>query len=138
MLVHDITAALIELRAEAEARMVDACTITRSGGEPTFDPVTGTYTDPQPTTIYTGKCEVQVSDGLNARSTEAGGADVTLSRLTVKLPVEGSEDVRGGDTVTISAAVLDSALVDQEYTVLSGHAKSFATSRRLEVQRLTS
>lgn len=136
MLVDDIRSALPGLRVEAEGRMVDACTIAHPGGEPTFDPDTGTYTDGAPTVFYTGKCEVQISDGLNARDTEAGGTELTLTRVTVKVPII-VEGVERGDLVTITASELDPDLVGQEFTVLAGFSKTFATARRLQVERVS-
>lgn len=133
-LVDDIVAALPGFRAEAEGRMVDACTITRGGGDPVFDPNTGTYTTPAGTTVYTGKCEVQITDGLNARAADVGGTEVTLSRLTVKIPMS-VEGVQVDDIVTITASLLDPDLVDQTFRVLAGFAKTFATARRLQVER---
>lgn len=135
-LVNDIRATLPLLRAEAEGRMVDACTITRGGGADTFNPTTGVYTTPAGTTIYTGKCEVQISDGLNARETDAGGTEVTLSRLTVKIPIS-AEGVQVDDIITITSSLLDPDLVGQSYRVMAGFAKSFATCRRLQVERIT-
>ena len=135
-LVDDILSTLPFLRSEAEKRMVDACTITRPGGEDTFDPNTGTYTSPAGSTIYTGACEVQISDGLNARETEAGGTEVTVSRVTVKIPVT-VEGVREGDVVTVTSSLLDPDLVDQKFRVLAGFAKTFATCRRLQVEQVT-
>lgn len=136
-LASDVAAALPLLRAEAEALMVDSCTITRDGGAPTFDPNTGTYTDPAGSTVYTGACQVQLSDGLSARSSEAGGTELITSRVTVKIPVSAT-GVRVGDVVTITAATLDPDLVDHRYVIAAEHAKTFATARRLEVERYTS
>lgn len=123
-------------RTAAEARMVDACTITRPGGEDTFNPNTGAYTTPAGSTVYTGACEVQVSDGLNAQTTEAGGQVVTDQRVTVKVPVS-VEGVTVDDVVTITASAHDPNLVDKTYRVLGGFAKTFATSRRLQVEEVT-
>ncbi len=136
MLVDDIRAVLPDLQAEAEGRMVDTCTLAHPGGEETFDPDTGTYTTPAATTYYSGPCEVQISDGLTARETEAGGTELTLSRLTLKVPVS-VEGIEVNDIATITASELDPALVDQEYRVLSGFAKTFATARRLQVEAVS-
>jgi hypothetical protein len=54
----------------------------------------------------------------------------------VKIPIS-VEGVRAGDVVTITASLLDPDLVDQEFQVIDGFAKSFATSRRLQVERVT-
>lgn len=123
-------------RTAAEARMVDACTITRSGGEETLNPTTGVYTTPAPTTIYSGACEVQVSDGLNAQETEAGGQVVTQRRVTVKVPMSVT-GVQVDDVVTITASALDADLVDEVFRVVGEFAKSFATARRLQVEENT-
>lgn len=136
MLVDDIRQALPGLRAEAEGRMVDSCTIRRGGGAPVFDPETGGYTTPAGTEVYSGKCEVQISDGLNARESEAGGAEITLSRVTLKIPMS-VEGVLPDDVATIDTSELDGDLVDMTFRVLSTFAKTFATARRLQVERLT-
>jgi hypothetical protein len=136
-LVTDITAALPGLRAEAEAMMVDACTITHAGtDDTTFDPDTGTYTNDADSTVYTGPCQVQVSDGLTAQQTEAGGAELTVTRVMVKIPVTAT-GVQVGDLVTITTATNDADLEGQVFTVVGLHAKTFATSRRLQVERTT-
>lgn len=135
-LAADIALHLPALRAEAEARMVDACTITRPTDEETFNDTTGTYDTSGVETIYSGRCEVQLSDGLNARGTEAGGSDVSITRLTVKIPVS-AVGVQVDDLVTITAATWDVDLAGQKFGVIAGHSKTHATARRLEVERIT-
>lgn len=132
-LADDILLALPLLQSEAEGRMVDSCTITRGAGAPGFNATTGEYTDAEGTTIYTGPCEVQLSDGLNAATNDTGGQVVTVTRLTVKVPMS-VEGVRIDDLVTITASLLDADLVGREYRVISRFAKTFATSRRFEVE----
>lgn len=135
-LAYDIAQALPELRREAEGRMVDECIIRRPGGRPTFDPDTGDYIDPPEATLYSGKCEVQISDGLSAREGEAGGTELTTRRLTLKLPVSAT-GIRKGDLVEITASRNDPSLVGADYRVAAGHAKSWATARRLHVEEVT-
>lgn len=118
-------------RTAADARMVDACTLAHPGGDPTFDD--GTYTPDPATTYYTGPCEVQL-EGSIAQESEAGGAEVTFERLIVKVPIS-VEDAAINDVVTITDSLLDPDLVGQVFTVTSTHAKSFATARRLQVER---
>ena len=120
-------------RVAALARMLDACVVTRSTGEPVFDPDTGTYTTPAPTTIYTGPCEVQVSDGLSAQTSEAGGQVITAQRLILKVPMS-VEDVQVDDVATITASLLDPDLVGQTFRVMGTFAKSFSTARRVQVE----
>lgn len=134
-LAADIAWGLPILRAEAEARMVDTCRITRAGaGDVTFDPDTGTYTDGADSLVYSGKCEVQVADGLTAEEAEAAGAEIGVVRVTVKIPVS-SVDPKRGDVVTITRATNDPTLTGQSYTIIGGHAKTNATARRLQVER---
>lgn len=134
MLAHDIAAALPQLRAEAEARMVDACRLAHPATEPTFDPDTGEW-DPGTTTVYyEGPCEVQSSDSLTVRTVEAGEEVVTVHRVTLKVPVAVT-GVEIGDTAEITASVFDPDLVGAAFRVTSGHEKSYATARRLRVER---
>lgn len=134
-LASDITATLPFLRAEAEGRMVDACIITRGGGAPTFDPNTGNYMTPAGSTIYSGSCEVQISDGLNAREAQAGGTELSLSRLTLKVPVS-AVGIRVDDVAVITTATHDPDLEDRTYRVIGEHSKTFATARRLQVEEV--
>lgn len=135
-LADDLAWALPELRTEAEGRMVDACRITRAGvGDTVFDPETGTYTDGTDATVYSGKCEIQVTDGLNARQSETGGTEIIATRVTVKVPVS-TTGIRINDVVTITTATNDADLLGQRFTVVGLHAKTFGTARRLQVERI--
>lgn len=136
MLVDDILTALPGLQAEAEGRMIDACTITRGGGEETMDPETGEYTTPAGSTIYVGKCEVQVSDSLSARDADAGGEVATILRLTLKVPVSVT-GIRKNDVAVITGSMLDPDLVGRKFRVTAGHSKSLATARRMQVEELS-
>jgi len=131
-LVYDMQQALPGFRAQAEGRMVDSCTIT---GEPvtrTLDPDTAEYTD-VPTTIYAGKCEIK-AENVEATNVDAQGRAVVVVRRTLKLPVAGSEGVREGQTVTVTACVNDPGLVGNTYTVGAFTGGSFMTARRLPIQ----
>lgn len=116
--------------------MIDACSITRGGGASTFDPDTGEYTTPAGSTIYVGKCEVQVTDSLNAQDADAGGEVATVLRLTLKVPVSVT-GVRIDDVATVTDSVLDPDLVGRTFRVVSPHSKSFATARRLQVEEVS-
>lgn len=130
-----IHAAVARGRAAAESLMVDTATITRPGaGEPVFDPNTGTYTNSDPSTVYTGKCRVQLTDSLDVRAQEFGALAVNLSRVTVSIPIDAT-DVQTEDVVTITSAVHDPVLVGRDFTVQGVPAKTHATARRLEAER---
>ncbi len=129
-----IAAELPTLRREAEALMVDSCTVTRAGvGPGTVNETTGAVTPPAPTTVYTGRCRVQVPQAVPSEQ-DAGGAPVAVQPTAVSLPVVGSEGVEVGDVVTITAATFDASLVGVTYVVRGLHRKTHATARRLRVE----
>src|SRR5688572_28756458 len=98
--------------------MVDTCTITRAGADDTtFDPDTGEYADEDDAAVYSGKCLVQISDGLNARLTEAGATDISVIRVSVHVPIS-AEDIEVDHLVTITAAKNDPDLVGLRFTVI--------------------
>lgn len=123
-------------RAAAERRMVDACVIRRPGPTVT-DPQTGvvaaTWTD-----VYAGPCEVQESSGFSAAGSapDAGEHTYTVQRYVLKVPMTAAS-LAEGDTVTMTASVLDPSLVGREYRVAQEFAKTFATARRVEVEETT-
>lgn len=121
-------------RQAADARMVDACTITRPGGAGVFDPDTGAYTNPAGAVVYSGPCEVKFSDALSTQSPEVGGQELAVTRLTLKVPVSAT-GVRVDDIATITAAV-DADLVGRSFRVISGFAGAFVTARRLQVEEV--
>ena len=120
-------------RAAAESLMLDTCTITRRGGERTWDEESGTYTDAEPTTVYEGRCKVQTRN-VSVSEVDAGEREVGVLAWEVHLPVVGSEGVRRGDTVTVTAAVFDAALVGRVFTVSGPHVGTAKTARRLPVE----
>ena len=67
-----------------EARWnVATVVITRPSGPPVFDPDTGLYTDPPPTTIYTGPCDVHAVG--RDEVVEYGEAPHSLRQYDIKL-----------------------------------------------------
>lgn len=116
--------------------MIDACSISRSGGEETYDDTTGEYTTPASVLIYAGPCEIQVTDSLNAQDADAGGEIATVLRLTLKVPVSVT-GVRIDDVATVTDSVLDPDLVDRSFRIVAPHAKSFSTARRFQVEEVT-
>ncbi len=122
-------------RTAATALMVDACTIAHPGAAATFNAATGVYADPAGTVFYTGPCQIQV--GLAVGGSDAGGAELTVLRLVVKVPVT-VVGVEVDDVVTVTASLLDPDLVGRVFQVTAGHAKTFATARRLQVDEVTS
>lgn len=131
-----VLAALAEGRAIAESLMTDTCTITRAGtgGAGAFDTVTGLYATPSRTTIYTGKCRVQVKAVVaTSANPDAGERLATNQEHELQLPIEGTDTITVGDVAHLDTAVSDSSLVGRVFTVTARHEKSQATARRLRV-----
>lgn len=127
-----MTAAAATARGQrfAERQMVDACTITRGGGAPTFDATTGTYTAATGSTVYTGKCRVKPQN-LADRVAQAGERPVSLWPFSVSIPIAADADL--DDVVTVTASA-DSTLVDRTFRVRSVARGTFITARRLDCE----
>jgi Family of unknown function (DUF6093) len=128
------TSAVLAGRRQAEALMVDSCTIKRVTGTSTDD-TTGVVT-PTYTTIYTGKCKLQ-APGAGGRRTVAE-ASVVDAPLQLHLPIVGSEDVRVDDVATINASLLDAGNLGRTFHVSGLAQGSLKTARRLPVTEVTS
>lgn len=127
-----------EGRALAESLMTDTCTITRAGvGKGPWNESTGQYDSPAPTTVYSGKCRVQIMSGIPASRPTTGDRSTTLQETVLQLPVTSTESIAVNDVATIVAAVSDASLVGRQFTVYARHEKSQATARRLRVIEVT-
>lgn len=128
------TAAVARGRAAAVALMVDQCTITTISGQVT-DPVTGVVAETR-LTVYSGRCRVQQADRSGDRR-EVGQVEPIVLALQVQVPVAGTETVRRGDLVTVTAARHDTGLVGVQCRVKDLMHKTHATSRRLMCEQVT-
>jgi hypothetical protein len=134
-LAGEIAATLPALRAAAERRMVDSCTITHpAAGLGTFDDDTHTYAPPTETPVYAGRCRVQTRDGLVAADRNVGERQITVLRFEVHVPLVAT-GIAVDDLVTITAA-RDPDLVGRRFRVTASHAKTDATARRLQCEEL--
>ena len=107
--------------------MLDTGTIARPGA--TVDELTGA---PTWTTVYTGAMSVETYEAQEANP-EVAGAQVTLQRYRVKVPV-GTYAPAIGDVATITAAALDANLAGRKYRVVALLHKTAATAYRLGVE----
>lgn len=121
---------LVRGRTAAERLMVDTCTIRRQSGE-TMDPVTLQMV-PTYTTVYSGKCRVQITAVVGATMPEAGERTVVTQRISVSIPMDAA--ARVDDQVVMETAAHDADLVGRVYRVRSEFAKTHATARRLECE----
>jgi len=122
-------------RAAAEALMVDTCRIGVLGPA-AFDSATGTYTPGTIDPVYTGKCRVQVRDGLNAQDPEVGERQITLQPLVLAVPIAAT-GIAVDQVAEILTATLDPELVGSRFRVVATHAKTHATARRLQCEEVT-
>jgi hypothetical protein len=127
-------AAVLAGRAEAEALMLDTCTITRPG-EPVTDPDTGDVTN-SAETVYAGKCKVQSKDSATAKP-EVGEHTFTVVSRQVHIPANAA-DVRDGDVVTITTSRLNAFTVGKQYRVSGFTPDTFDTAFRLPVKEVMS
>ena len=128
MLVDDIAWALPQLRQQAEALMVDGCTITRSGGTSSeFNPDTGEWeTLPAGASVYEGRCQVR---SQNAAEVVAAEQEVGQHIYTVSVPWD-TTGVTRGDRVTVTQSA-DPWLQGRTLTVTDVHGATNVTKRRL-------
>jgi hypothetical protein len=126
-----ITGILARGRQVAEQLMTDACTITRVTGQ-TLNETTGQYVDTT-STIYTGKCRVQLRNMTVASLPLSGDRQVVALQLEVSIPLSSTAP-KVGDKVTVTASQNDPALVSRVFRVREEMHKSHATARRIVVQ----
>lgn len=128
--------ALPELRAEAEARMTSTCVITVAG-ESTWDDETGEYDEPEPDTLYEGRCRLRWGNPA-PQDGNAGETAWAVDRTgTLSLPIDGTAHIPDGALVTITGNPNDPDMVGLELTVLAPHFQTDSTARRLPVQVVT-
>lgn len=132
-LVDDVASVLPEFRAQAELLMTSTCTITRDGGEPTWDEGTGEYTPATPAIVYVGRCKVQ-DNSRSVNKVLSGEIRAGINPLDLHLPISGTGGVRRGDVVTIDANPDDPALVGARFVVQAPPAGTAKTARRLPVE----
>jgi hypothetical protein len=125
-------------QAAAERLMVDTCTVTRVTAGGAFNETTGQYAADTTSTVYSGKCRVQMRDGL-ARDITAGERAQMVGRFVVNLPITAT-GIQVDDTVTITATGTDSDadLTSRTFRVAGLFHKTYATARRLVVEEAQS
>jgi hypothetical protein len=144
MLADDIAAVLPELRAEAEAMMLDTVRITKPGtGGAVWDDDAGEYVDLQPVTIYGP--EVGPHHGKSRwrnaypapQSVQAGGVVWAADIVIVSIPVSGAGLLENGCVVELLASPFDPASVGTKATVMADHVQTFSTACRVPCKIVT-
>lgn len=129
----DIAAALPELRAEAEGRMVDTCVIGAESNE--VDPDTLDTVVTPGSVQYEGKCRI-ASRSSAVSERESAGQAFSEQSLVLSIPVAESGNVRVNSIVKVTAvdAVTgDPAMVGRRFRVAGLASGSQATAARFPV-----
>lgn len=131
--VVSIDTAIALFRGVGQRDFRSTCTITRPGaGERVFDPDANAYTDPTPTSVYTGPCKVRRTD-RSGNDTQAGEQTLRLQDLEVTLPADTA--VAEGDVVTIDSSP-DPALVDKTLRITDVLSDDQQVNRRCLVEEV--
>ena len=135
MIADDITRVLPDLRAQAEALMLDAGTASRPTGGMVYDPETQTEVEAADT-LFSSACKIQTRT-LVSRDEEVGGRTATVVRLELHLPVD-TAPLTTGDLFTVTTPHANSTVpTGRTYRVLAPHEKSLPTARRYDVEVYT-
>lgn len=130
-----VQTAMVDGRAMATRILTDSCTITRQEGDPQFDDDTGKYTYPDPTTVYQGRCRIQIR--TEAVESSAGERTNLVQSSELQLPVTDDTDtIVPGDVAEITDSPWSAALVGRKFTVSDRFDKSHSVMRRLQVQEV--
>lgn len=125
--------AIAEGRAEAEALMTDALTITRASSVPVTDPVTGKVTFPA-VTVYSGRGRVQANN-LQDREVATAGTSYDVASFTVQVPYDTA--LRGDDEATVTASATDPHMVGRTFRIDTIPRKTHATMLRCGAEEVT-
>ena len=118
-------------RRAAEALMVDAGAITRAGtASGPVDEATGQYPAATRTSVYEGRCRLQIRGMGSSTTRESGGEQWVVDQTILQLPVVGSEDVRIGDRFEMVQSASDPAQTGRLYDITRRLSdKTHATKR---------
>lgn len=127
---------ILQGRLFQESQFLSTCTISRrTSDEPVLSEETGDYTHTYET-VYSGPCLLKFGQS-QPRDIDAQGQLLTEQTPTLKLPVEGSEEVTEDDTGVIDSNTLDAGLIGTAFRIAGVHAQTLATARRFPVEVLS-
>jgi hypothetical protein len=128
----DVMSVIPDMRDAAQSMLIDEGTISRPGtGSGTIDPVTGDYTPPAGTEVYSGRCRVR-HPTAQEQQVVFGDINTTVSRYTVDLPYDAPL-VAVGDVFTLTVTA-DAELVGAAMRVASIIAKSVLIYRQIGLE----
>lgn len=126
--------AIILARGRAQTRMVDRCTITRTGAPSADrDPVTGAMLPAVESPVYSGMCEFDELRVQNPSPVSVAG-DFPVSMIaTLALPATGPL-VQEQDTVTLTSAPYHPQHVGMRFKITAFNPKSLAKAQVFQMQ----
>ena len=120
------TDAATALRSYLVASLVDAVTITEPAVQGTLNQTSGQIEGGTDTTIYTGAALIRrASDQATERM--FGQEQIASASHVAVLPPTGVSSVAVGQTIEVTASVLDTELVGQKLTIRAIHFDSYKT-----------
>lgn len=134
-----IEAELPVLQAEAEARMVDTCRVTRpgTGVRGPLNPATGQYDSaPAAVTVYEGPCRLGRVDVPHVAQAVGGDAAWDVQDSVLHLPIADTDQVAAGHTVTYLTSDSNPALAGKVFGILGVIAGTQLTARRCLVREV--
>jgi hypothetical protein len=130
-------AAALAGRTAAERTMLDTGTAKRPTGGSTYNPATQASVTAYADLFTDTPCKLQAR-GLVSTINEVGDRSATTIRVELHLPAS-TDPLTTGDVWEITAASnLSMATVGDRFRVVAPFAKSVATARRYEVERVVS
>lgn len=139
----DLSPHLPAMREAAESLMVDTVVIDRHDGTHGTDGGrrTKNYGDPiygptvETDTGRNGRAQIQQNISVSDEE-QGGGRTITTLRRVLKLPVAAT-GLKVDDRVRVVASTHDPDMVDREFRISSLHGKTYATSRRVSIEEIT-
>lgn len=129
----DISAALPQLRAEAETLMTE--TVTAGIYVDGVDPGTKRPTRELVTSRYAGKAQIKYPTDAVSES-DAAGSPVAAQSIIVKFP-HGSPRLYEGDEVHVTASSADDLLIGRAYRITGSAQAGNTTSHRYPAEEIS-
>lgn len=139
MIGEGVSESVVELRAEAEELMLDACVIVRPG-DPVLDRAT-LRMEAVDSAVYAGKCRFRSRSISGHSTTDAslvGGVEWALNQTELHLPFNTSAGARVGDIIVCTAvgALTNPDMLGTRHVLIGIPAGSWLTSRRFKVNQV--
>lgn len=127
-------AILAQLRAVQEQAFTEDLKIERLG-EPVFDETTGLMEESR-ILVWEGSGSV-VTPSVDVAEADVAGRLTTVTKTRVNLPVDGTEDVRKDDLVTVVGSITVPQVVGVSLRIVGRNLGGWRTLRRFDAEEIT-